>query len=70
MKDERTWRHRKSQPTLSMGCCEGSSGDLHPDPTPSESRLALSVKVHEAGCGLVGLGGGEERLESKVGWSE
>ena len=70
VKGGRSRRHRKNQTTFSMGCREGGSGDLHPDPTPSEPRLALSVRVQEAGCGQVGLGRGEKQLESEVGGSE
>lgn len=69
-KGGRSRRHRKNRTTFSMGCREGGSGGLHPDPTPSEPRLALSVRVHEAGCGQVGLGRGEKQLASEVGGSE
>lgn len=50
--------HKQSLPTFSTGCCEGSNGKLQPGLILSERRLALPVKVQEAGCVASGAGRG------------
>lgn len=42
--------HKQSLPTFSTGCCKGSNGELQPGLILSEPRLALPIKVPEAGC--------------------